>query len=138
MPLMSQPVRMNSAASQSSSSGCEGDSPCEPKSSTVLTRPMPKNICRKRFTVTRGSPLPYSEYTNERRGILWVKAHREGLYRARHGQSAKAEQCRHEVDRIYQRRLPTGFGNVDQTIQQLRKVGADPNVRLWKYRGNRG
>ena len=51
--LTSQPVRMNSVASQSSSSGCEGHSPCAPKSSTVFTMPVPKYICQKRFTVTR-------------------------------------------------------------------------------------
>jgi len=34
--LMSQPTRRNSTASQSSSSGCEGASPCEPKSSDVF------------------------------------------------------------------------------------------------------
>ena len=33
---------MNSLASQSSSSGCEGHSPCRPKSSAVLTIPVPK------------------------------------------------------------------------------------------------
>ena len=43
---MLQPRSMNSAASQSSSSGCEGGSPCEPKSSDVLTRPVPNNICQ--------------------------------------------------------------------------------------------
>ena len=49
----SQPVRMNSVASQSSNSGCEGHSPRVPKSSLVFTRPVPKNCCQNRFTVTR-------------------------------------------------------------------------------------
>ena len=49
----SQPLSMNSTASQSSSSGCTGNSPCAPKSSTVLTMPKPKYDCQKRFTVTR-------------------------------------------------------------------------------------
>ena len=40
-------------ASQSSSSGWLGHSPCAPKSSTVLTRPVPKNICQERLTATR-------------------------------------------------------------------------------------
>src|SRR5437762_3502360 len=44
---------MKSAASQSSSSGWLGSSPCEPKSSTVLTSPEPKYICQKRLTDTR-------------------------------------------------------------------------------------
>ena len=43
---MSQPERTNSVASQSSSSGWLGRSPCEPKSSVVLTSPSPKNICQ--------------------------------------------------------------------------------------------
>ena len=42
MALTSQFVRMNSVASQSSSSGCVGHSPCWPKSSVVMTRPFPK------------------------------------------------------------------------------------------------
>src|SRR5204862_4842403 len=49
----SQPDSRNSTASQSSSSGCDGGSPCEPKSSAVFTRPVPKISCQKRFTVTR-------------------------------------------------------------------------------------
>ncbi len=49
----SQPRSTNSVASQSSSSGCDGHSPCEPKSSTVFTSPVPKYICQNRFTVTR-------------------------------------------------------------------------------------
>ena len=36
----------NSVASQSSSSGLGGRSPWTPKSSTVLTRPTPKNCCQ--------------------------------------------------------------------------------------------
>ena len=50
---MSQPERMNSTASQSSSSGWLGGSPCAPKSSTVFTRPVPKSICQSRLTATR-------------------------------------------------------------------------------------
>src|ERR1044072_8141151 len=48
-----QPVRVNSVASQSSSSGCDGASPWDPKSSDVLTIPTPKYCCQNRFTVTR-------------------------------------------------------------------------------------
>src|SRR3989442_6586234 len=44
---------MNSAASQSSNSGCDGNSPCEPKSSDVRTNPVPKYICQYRLTMTR-------------------------------------------------------------------------------------
>src|SRR5262245_14874078 len=44
---------INSTASQSSNSGCEGRSPRKPKSSVVLTNPTPNNICQKRLTVTR-------------------------------------------------------------------------------------
>src|SRR6476619_3940601 len=51
----SQPVRTNSVASQSSNSGCDGGSPCDPKSSAVFTMPVPKYICQKRFTVTRAT-----------------------------------------------------------------------------------
>src|SRR5262245_38124465 len=51
--LTSHPRRMNSVASQSSNSGWEGGSPCEPKLSTVFTSPTPKNISQDRFTATR-------------------------------------------------------------------------------------
>ena len=44
---------MNSDASQSSSSGCDGGVPCVPKSFSVSTRPRPKYACQKRFIVTR-------------------------------------------------------------------------------------
>ena len=43
---------MNSAASQSSSSGWLGHSPCEPKSFSTLERPVPKNCCHSRLTKT--------------------------------------------------------------------------------------
>ena len=33
--------------------GMRGGSPCAPKSSDVLTSPVPKSICQKRLTVTR-------------------------------------------------------------------------------------
>ena len=39
--LMSQPVRTNSVASQSSRAGCVGAAPVRPKLSTVATRPSP-------------------------------------------------------------------------------------------------
>ena len=65
MALTSQPRRTNSVASQSSSSGWLGNSPCVPKSSAVRTSPTPKTDCHKRFTVTRaGSGLAGS--TNQR------------------------------------------------------------------------
>ena len=44
---------MNSVASQSSSSGWVGGSPCVPKSSLVSTRPRPKNCSQTRLTATR-------------------------------------------------------------------------------------
>ena len=47
--LTSQPESMNVVASQSSSSGWLGYSPCSPKFSDVLTRPVPKYLCQKRF-----------------------------------------------------------------------------------------
>src|SRR6266478_2207710 len=43
----------NSAASQSSSSGCVGGEPWAPKSFSVSTRPRPKYCCQRRLTVTR-------------------------------------------------------------------------------------
>ncbi len=49
----SQPDSRNSTASQSSSSGCEGGSPAEPKSPAVRTIPVPNTSCQKRLTVTR-------------------------------------------------------------------------------------
>ena len=50
---MSHLRSMNSTASQSSSSGCVGGSPCVPKSSLVSTRPLPKCCAQMRFIVTR-------------------------------------------------------------------------------------
>src|SRR3989442_1389486 len=44
---------MNSTASQSSSSGGVGQSPCEPRSSRLRASPWPKNSFHKRFTKTR-------------------------------------------------------------------------------------
>src|SRR5262249_17179490 len=51
--LVSQPTRMYSVASQSSSSGCDGGSPCMPNSSLVSTMPVPKSSSHSRFTATR-------------------------------------------------------------------------------------
>src|SRR5437868_4790580 len=50
---ISHPDSRNSIAIQSSNSGCDGASPCEPKSPAVLTIPLPKTSCQKRFTATR-------------------------------------------------------------------------------------
>ena len=44
MCLTSQPLSMNSQASQSSSSGCAGRSPCEPRSSSVLDEPVAEEL----------------------------------------------------------------------------------------------
>ena len=44
---------MNSQASQSSSSGCDGGSLCVPRSSLVLTNPVPKYACQTRLTNAR-------------------------------------------------------------------------------------
>ena len=52
-PSWLHPARTNSVASQSSSSGCVGGSPCVPKSSLVSTMPRPKNCSQTRLTVTR-------------------------------------------------------------------------------------
>ena len=48
-----QPRSMNSTASQSSSSGCDGGSLCVPRSSLVPTRPVPKYACHMRLTNER-------------------------------------------------------------------------------------
>ena len=56
---------MNSTASQSSSSGCVGRAPCEPKSSDVSTIPRPNNCSQKRFTATRAVS-----------GSSWLTSHR--------------------------------------------------------------
>ena len=44
---------MNSTASQSSSSGCDGGSHCTPRSSLVATMPVPKYACQTRLTSDR-------------------------------------------------------------------------------------
>jgi hypothetical protein len=51
--LTSQPDSRNSTASQSSNSGCDGNSPVMPKSPAVRTSPTPKSSCQNRLTVTR-------------------------------------------------------------------------------------
>ena len=51
--LTSQPLSMNSIASQSSKAGCVAGEPCESKSSNGMARPRPWNIAHKRFTITR-------------------------------------------------------------------------------------
>src|ERR1043165_4028537 len=68
--LMSQPDSMKSQASQSSSSGCDGGSHCEPRSSLVLTMPVPKYACQTRLTKARaavGDFLSTSHLPNVRR-----------------------------------------------------------------------
>ena len=49
MCFTSQPLSTNSQASQSSSAGFTGGSPCAPKSSSTLERPVPKNSFHSRF-----------------------------------------------------------------------------------------
>ena len=53
MAFISQSRRTSSVASQSSSSGWLGISPCVPKSSAVRTSPTPNIDCHRRLTVTR-------------------------------------------------------------------------------------
>ena len=53
MCFMSQPDSMNSAASQSISSGWEGHSLWLPRSSRMLEMPFPKNCFQRRFTKWR-------------------------------------------------------------------------------------
>ncbi len=65
MCFMLQPRSTNSVASQSSSSGCDGLSPCVPKSSDVRTMPRPKNSCQMRFTATR-AVSGFSRETSQR------------------------------------------------------------------------
>src|SRR5262245_16432105 len=63
---------MSSHASQSSNSGCEGGSLCIPKSSGVVTIPMPKYACHKRFTTARavvGERLSTSHFAKVRREL---------------------------------------------------------------------
>ena len=50
-----QPLSINSTASQSSNSGCDGKAPCVPKSSQVRTRPWPKSSFHSRLTSTRAT-----------------------------------------------------------------------------------
>ncbi len=51
-------LSINSAASQSRSSGCVGRSPWTPKSLGVATIPRPRWCCQRRFTITRASRCP--------------------------------------------------------------------------------
>ncbi len=65
MALGLHPPDTNSVASQSSSSGCIGRSPCDPKSSLVSTMPWPKICSQYRFTVTR-AVSGFSSLTSQR------------------------------------------------------------------------
>ena len=53
MCFMSQPLSMNSQASQSSSAGFTGGSPWAPRSSSTLLKPVPKNCFHSRFITVR-------------------------------------------------------------------------------------
>ena len=55
MCLTFQPLSINSTASQSSNSGCDGKAPCVPRSSQVRTRPWPKRSFHSRLTSTRAT-----------------------------------------------------------------------------------
>ena len=67
---------MNSVASQSSRSGCDGGSPRKPKLSEVVTKPVPKYSCQIRLTVTRavsgfsGEPIQRAKVEPARKGFL--------------------------------------------------------------------
>jgi len=60
---ISQPLAMNSTASQSSSSGWEGYSPCMPRSSTAADNPVPKNCFQSRLTNVRAAGLPGASWS---------------------------------------------------------------------------
>lgn len=63
----------NSEASESSSSGCVGHSPCEPRSSSTFDNPVPKYCRQVRLTNTRGvSGLSFdtSQFARSRRVAL--------------------------------------------------------------------
>ena len=53
--LVRQPFWTNSAASQSSNSGCVGGSPDIPRFSEVGTMPTPVRCCQSRLTITRAT-----------------------------------------------------------------------------------
>ena len=59
---------MNSQASQSSNSGCDGVSLCVPRSSLMLTNPVPKYACQTRLTNARAvvGDLPVDQPAGER------------------------------------------------------------------------
>ena len=74
---MSQPLSMNSTASQSSSSGWLGNVPCVPKSSSVSTRPRPNSCAQKRLTMTR-AVSGLSRSTSQRASPRRSAGHRLG------------------------------------------------------------
>ena len=64
---------MNSTASQSSSSGCDGGSHWMPRSSLVATMPVPKYACQTRLTSDRavvGDSRSTSQFANVSRSRL--------------------------------------------------------------------
>ena len=70
--LMDQPFAMNSLASQSSNSGCEGFSDMLPKSSGEETKPSPKCLSQTRFMATRavsGLSLLAMDFANSKRPL---------------------------------------------------------------------
>ena len=83
-----QPRSMNSTASQSSSSGCDGGSLCLPKFSVVLTRPVPKYPCHIRFTIARavvGAWRSTSQRANVKR--LGGRIGRQRIQKRRHARA---------------------------------------------------
>ena len=81
---MSQPVRTNSVASQSSSSRWLGGAPFTPKLSGVATIPSPKWCSQSRLTSTRavsGWPGWVSHWANARRRPLVGASFGGGVHR---------------------------------------------------------
>ena len=86
---------MNSMASQSSSSGCDGGVPCVPKSFSVSTRPRPKYCCQTRFTITRA----VSGFSRADEPLREVEPVRLAVDDARNGCSTAGVPGRHFVRR---------------------------------------
>ena len=98
---------MNSLASQSSSSRCVGHSPCEPRSSSTLDKPIPNNSRQVRLTKARDvSGFP-----------------RETSQLARSSRVARSPFCVQRSEKFVEWRVPQSAAGI------IHPVGARQNVR---------
>ena len=121
------PPSRNSAASQSSSSGCVGSAPLRPKSLGVSTMPRPKWYCQTRLTIDR-------QVSGLRRSAIHPPARRGARPRRRRRAVEARRQARHAADRARTDLLPRSF--VAAALQHVRSAAAcravGVDLRRWR------